>query len=152
MSGKKNIKIMVYLVLVFAALPFFAQTPEESWTRLAVSYSGNITALAVSPSYETDQTLCIGVKDSGLWKSTDRGVTWTQCPAVPSQFTVTGIALGTGYNHGGGDPCFAVTQESYFIRSVDDFQNYTNKWSFKVCFGSFCYYYQLRDKIGRAHV
>ncbi|HNQ78033.1 MAG TPA: IPT/TIG domain-containing protein [Acidobacteriota bacterium] len=132
MSGKKNIKIMVYLVLVFAALPFFAQTPEESWTRLAVSYSGNITALAVSPSYETDQTLYIGVKDSGLWKSTDRGVTWTQCPAVPCEYTVSGIGLGKDYCYGSGDPCFVVTEDTYYFRSDDDFQTYSYAYQFMI--------------------
>ena len=132
MSGKNIFKLSAFLVLVFAALPFFAQVPGEAWTRLAVSYSGNITALAVSPSYETDQTLFIGVKNGGLWRSSDRGETWSQCTAVPCDYTVTGIGLGKDYQYGTGDPCFVVTWDTWYYRSTDDFQGYTYAQQFLI--------------------
>lgn len=132
MSGKIVMKCVVFLVLLAAALPVLAQVPGEDWTRLAVSYSGNITALAVSPSYETDQTLFIGVKNGGLWRSSDRGETWSQCTAVPCDYTVTGIGLGKDYQYGTGDPCFVVTWDTWYYRSTDDFQGYTYAQQFLI--------------------
>ncbi len=130
MRRKTFVAVVVLLAAIAAVVPVFAQTPTEAWTRIAVSYSGNITALAVSPSYETDKTLYIGVSGGGLWKSNTRGETWLQCAAVPCDATVTGICLPGNYQHSMTLPAYAVTQEGSFYRSTDDFTSYTDTYAF----------------------
>lgn len=100
-----------------------AQVPGEGWVRIGISYSGDITALALSPNYEEDKTLYIGVRGNGIWMSNDRGEegSWNMCPAIPSNATVTGIALPKDYKYDNGIPCFAVTEQGFFYSSTDDF-------------------------------
>ncbi|NMB98743.1 MAG: hypothetical protein GYA35_00510, partial [Thermoanaerobaculaceae bacterium] len=129
MKARKMGKIIIVLSFLLFSIISFSQTADESWVRIGVAFSGDITALAVSPDYETDTTIFIGVSGDGLWMSNDRGDSWTQCTAVPCDATVTGIALPQDYNFSGGDPCFAVTNEGYFYRSVDDFAGFTDVFS-----------------------
>jgi len=115
-----------------------AQIPGEGWVRIGISYSGNITALAVSPNYEGDKTLFIGVQGNGLWKSYNRGDTWRACAAIPSTETVTGIALPKNYYYGMGLPCFVVTKEGHFYSSTDDFATVQYYFDFATTKGNPC--------------
>ncbi|MCX7830620.1 MAG: hypothetical protein N2445_06135, partial [Acidobacteria bacterium] len=133
MKIKKTKKIILFvLILLLFSIISFSQTANESWVRIGISFSGNITAVAVSPYYETDTTIFLGVSGGGLWISNDRGNSWTQCSAIPCDATVTGIALPQDYRYNFGSPCFAVTQEGDFYRSVDDFSGFTDIFSVDV--------------------
>jgi hypothetical protein len=121
--------MMVILGVLVFSIALGAQTSGEGWTRIGI-FSGDITALAVSPAYKDDTTLFIGVKGGGLWRSSDRGNIWHMCTGVPCDSTVTGIALPKDYAHGHGNPVFAVTEEGNFYRSDDDFANVTFSHTF----------------------
>lgn len=112
-------RVLAAAFLVVCALGLRAQVPGEGWERIGLAYSGNITALAVSPDYEADGTVFIGVRGAGLWRTVDRGVSWVQCTAVPPTYTVTGIALARNYTYGGSKSLWAVTSESFAYRSDD---------------------------------
>ena len=124
--------LLVILFFLFVTGNLFAQQPNEGWVRIGLSSytGGDITALAVSPNYDIDSTLFIGVRGQGLLYSTDRGKKWYPSPAVPCDATVTGIALPGDYQYNSGTPCFAVTEEGYFYRSDDDFQTITFLYQF----------------------
>jgi len=132
MARKIFLKSLLMGLLLLLSVQIFAQIPGEGWVRIGLSYSGNITALAISPNYETDATLFIGVSGNGLWCSTDRGSTWKMCAAVPSDATVTGIALPRDYRYGAGIPCFAVTQQGYFYSSTSDFATIQYSYLFQT--------------------
>jgi len=115
--GKVWAVCFLFAVVAGAA---WAQVPGEGWERIGLTYTGNITAVAVSPNYETDGTVFIGVRGSGLWASTDRGVTWVQRPVAPVTSTVAGIALARNYKWGLSRTLFAVTAEGHCYRSDND--------------------------------
>ena len=134
-KGEERMKRHLLLVIFFflsVTGNIFAQQPNENWVRIGVAFSGDITALAVSPSYENDTTIFLGISGGGLWISNDRGNTWEQKAAVPCNSTVTGIALPKNYQYNDGSPCFAVTNEGYFYRSVDDFNGVTDIYSVDI--------------------
>ena len=124
--------ILASLILGGARLR--AQTATEEWARIGMSFSGEITALAVSPNFENDKTLYIGVRSGGLWRSTEAGDpgTWCQCTSVPAGYTVNDIGLGRDYRFDSGYPCFAVTEEGFCYRSVDDFDTNTYVHAFTI--------------------
>jgi len=126
--------LTVLAALVWGGVRVVAQTATEEWARVGMSFSGEITALAVSPNFENDRTLYIGVRSGGLWRSTEAGEpgSWCQCPSVPAGYTVNDIGLGRDYRFNSGYPCFAVTKEGYCYRSVDDFNTNTYVHSFTI--------------------
>ena len=119
----KSVTLMLLLVAaaLISCVPAMAQIASESWTRIGLAYSGNITAIATSPSYDADETVYIGVSGKGLWVSNDRGLTWAKCPAIPGESTVVDIALAGDYHFGSSKAAFAVTREGHCYRSDSDF-------------------------------
>lgn len=121
MRGIKNLcRGWVVLFALAAGVAAFGQTPSESWQRIGL-LAGNITAVAVSPNYDADQTVYAGVAGAGLWRSTNRGQTWTQLASVPRWETVTAIATYATYGLGSGKPVYVGTFDGWVYASFDDF-------------------------------
>lgn len=120
-NGRRALGV-AFLLLAFA-IATFGQTPEEGWRRIGVGaiLPGNITAFAVSPSYNSDQTVYAGVAGNGLWRSTDRGNTWTHLSSVPNWETVTAIAPHGAYGLGSGKAVYVGTFDGWVYTSFDDF-------------------------------
>jgi len=111
---------IVCLLGLLAGASLWAQTPDESWSRIGL-LAGNIYAVAVSPDYDIDQTVYAGVVGAGLWRSTDRGVHWTHLSSVPNWETVTAIATHPTYSLGSGKPVYVGTFDGWVYASFDDF-------------------------------
>ncbi len=123
MSGRVVVKSFLVAILYLVSIQFAAQIIGEGWVRIGICYSGDITALAVSPDYESDKTVYVATASGGLWVSNDRGENWQLCEAIPCDEVVTSIALPKNYFYNTGKPSFAVTQNGHFFSSVDDFNS-----------------------------
>ena len=122
MRAKLLFVIAVIAVLLATKYTVRAQIPGESWTRLGL-LAGNVTAIGVSPAYNSDQTVYVGLSGSGLWRSSDRGSTWDHLDSVPNTATVTAIAFDPGYKYrsGNGQSVYVGTNAGYAYASTDDF-------------------------------
>lgn len=54
--------------------------------------------IELSPKFETDETILIGLRSHGVWKSTDAGQTWDRDWAGPTGF-VTALQISPDYNN-----------------------------------------------------
>ena len=134
---RNTLSALVCILLAFlVGSAIQAQVPGEGWTRIGVLYTGDITALAVSPNYETDTTIYLGVAGGGLLRSSDRGESWVQCDGIPCGFTVTGIALPPDYQYGQSKPAFLVTSEGNYYRSDNHFETVSDSHTFMNKVGS----------------
>ncbi|NMC00106.1 MAG: hypothetical protein GYA35_07480, partial [Thermoanaerobaculaceae bacterium] len=120
----RNIFVRVFCIFLFLfiSIQFFAQIPGEGWVRIGICYSGNITALAVSPNYDEDKTLFVGTIEGGIWISNDRGESWRVCEGFPCNEVATSIALPKNYEYNMGKEIFVVTQSGHFFSSTNEFQ------------------------------
>ncbi len=51
-----------------------------TWRRLTLGLGPHVfTSLAVSPSFDIDETLFLGTYDGGVYRSQDGGLSWVQC-------------------------------------------------------------------------
>ena len=88
-----------------------AQQPGELWERLGHTATGgavlpgHVTAIGVSPNYENDETVFIGLEAGGLWRGTRTTLSsglvafnWTQVTGIPTDATVTAIAFAPGFD------------------------------------------------------
>lgn len=124
-------KMNLFLLIgVFFSILFYSQIPKEEWVRIGKSYSGCVTAVAVSPSYDQDHTLFIGVEDVGLLISTNRGETWSMCPAISVGKTITQIALPKNYRFGTSSQIFVTTSDGCFYSSIDEFSTIQYSYRF----------------------
>ena len=119
-----KIKLVVgalFFFLFILALQNLAQVSNESWVRIGISFSGDLTALAVSPDYENDKTLFTATSGGGLWISNDRGNSWRLCESLPCDEVVTSIALPKNYSYNQGKDVFLVTKSGHFFSSNNEF-------------------------------
>lgn len=101
----------------------FSQIPGESWQRIGL-LGGNITAVAVSPNYDSDTTVFAAVAGAGLWRSNDRGVSWTHVEGVPNNANITALFTDPGYEFRNGRPIYAGTVMGLVYMSDSDFDGY----------------------------
>ncbi len=88
--------------------------------------------LAASPNYTTDGTLFVATT-TGVYRSTDRGATWTQIQAPPgTNWTPRGLLISPGYPD---DPTLFVAWQRYnpdearLYRTTDDGLSWSNVWT-----------------------
>ncbi len=114
--------VLVFLVVAVFAMAVSAQIPGEAWVRIGL-LAGNVTAVGVSPAYNSDTTLYAGLAGSGLWRSYDRGTTWAHLSSVPDTATITAIAFDPRYAKGASYPygVYVATNSGYVYASFDDF-------------------------------
>ena len=126
-----NLRLIVVLVFVALVVPacLFGQQPGEAWERIGLM-SANISAIGVSPGYNTDQTIFVGVREGGLWKgvrneSTYGKVTfsWSRVTVLPTSCTVTAIAFHPAFAIGQSNPMFVGTDEGMVYSSSDCFES-----------------------------
>lgn len=80
-------------LLMILSVQVVAQIPGEGWGRIGVNFSGDITALAISPNYNEDKTLFVATAEGELCISNDRGENWRICQGFPGDEVATSIAL-----------------------------------------------------------
>jgi len=122
MARKIFLKSLLMGLLLLLSVQIFAQIPGEGWVRIGICYSGEITALAVSPNYDNDKTLFLGTIEGGLLMSNDRGENWRVCEGFPCDEVATSIALPRNYEYNTGKQMFVVTQKGHFFSSINEFQ------------------------------
>ncbi len=87
----------------------------NSWARLVGPGMG-LNSVVVSPTYVMDRTLAVSAR-SGVWMSTDAGLTWeNRFPAVGADFVV-GVRFSPDYSH--DRTLWAYTWKGMSFRSVD---------------------------------
>ena len=145
MKGIKSLQ-RIFIVAAFglwATGAALAQLPGEGWTRLGL-LAGNVTAVGLSPAYASDTTIYVGLADSGLWRSTNRGATWRHIiwtestPNVPNSATVTAIAFDPSYHYGSGNgkPMYVGTQDGQVYGSTNDFASISYDHTFTDAAGT----------------
>ncbi len=76
----------------------------------------DVISIALSPDYETDQTLFAGTASSGIWKSTDGGANWIRANFITTlPENITGIAVDPINN----DIIYAASAFSGLYKSTD---------------------------------
>ncbi len=130
-SLRKLPLLLAVVILVLLHVSAAGQLPGESWVRVGL-LGGTVTALGVSPGYEPDTTLFAGLERAGLWRSTDRGATWSRMTSIPFDATVTAVAFDVNYGFGLGRPLYVAANvpavsgkqsavEGRLYTSIDDF-------------------------------
>ena len=87
----RTVRALLAAVLVLA-LAEVGQAGINEWTT-GGPYGGNVTAVAVSPNFVSDQTIYAGTSDSGTYKSTDGGTSWSAVGTYSPKF----IAISPSY-------------------------------------------------------
>ena len=77
--------------------------------------SGNVTGIELSAGFDTDNTVYAAVKDSGIYRSSDRGATWTR-PGFDGMDDLA--VIGVRVSPAASTEVFAWTKTKIF-RSVD---------------------------------
>jgi hypothetical protein len=93
-------KRILVLVCVFAfCLVLFGQpsvrAASGSWQPVSGPTGGSVAALAMSPNYAHDHTVFAGIRDRGVYRTTDRGESW-QASGLPGQ-VVYDLAISPAY-------------------------------------------------------
>ncbi len=106
-----RVKNVILTVMLF----FFSTFSFPQWERNA-QHKGNITAVAVSPSYDAvaNPTLFIAVEGKGVFKTTDKGANWTLFNNGLDSLNVTCLAFSPN-----GAVLFAGTKDQGVYRSLD---------------------------------
>jgi len=75
----------------------------------------NVTALAISPNYQNDQTLFVGLYAAGVYRSTDSGNNWNFLSGLGNQY-IQSLTISPGYAVDGtvfageeGDGCYLTS-------------------------------------------
>lgn len=127
--------VVIPIVVLNASLRLASQVPGEGWVRIGL-LQGDVTAIGVSPGYDADQTVFVGLAGSGLWRSTDRGQNWTHLSSIPNAATVTAIAFDPRHSGSNGYPIYAGTLDGTAYGSFDNFATvgslYINQFSAPV--------------------
>ena len=76
-----------------------------------------VQAMAISPNYVSDQTLFIGTKFHGVWKTTDGGSSWTDVNSGLSILDVRSLAISP--NYATDKTLFAGTADGGIFRTLD---------------------------------
>ncbi len=106
---KKGILFTVLVCLLVTSISFC------QWSRNA-EHKGNITAVAVSPNYNSDNTLFIAVEGKGVLKSVNRGISWTAINSGLTTLDVTSLAVSW---NGSGFDIYAGTKDEGIFASME---------------------------------
>jgi len=82
-----------------------------------------VQAMAISPDYASDQTLFIGTKFDGVWKTTDGGSSWVK---ASSGLTISNVhSLAISPNYAADETLFAGTSDGGIFKMTDEGDNWT---------------------------
>ena len=82
-----------------------------------------VQAMAISPNYASDQTLFIGTKFHGVWKTTDGGSSWVE---VNSGLTISNVhSLAISPNYEADETLFAGTADGGIFSTTNKGDNWT---------------------------
>ena len=97
---------------------YFSRDRAESWKRLVtLENSGAIQAVAISPSYETDQTVWVGTEQEGIFQTVDGGVSFAKINNGIWEGAIMSLAISPNYQT--DSTIFASTWHEGVFRSND---------------------------------
>jgi photosystem II stability/assembly factor-like uncharacterized protein len=96
---------------------FRSQDGGGSWDDLGHGQGHVVLALALSPSYSSDGVLFAGTMNEGIFKSMDRGETWTAVNTGLGDLVIEAIGISPGYET--DQTVFAATKSGGLFRSTD---------------------------------
>ncbi len=100
-TRRTNAALLVGAALILAALfPAHAFAGLNQWTTNGPE-GGFLHTIAVSPDFATDNTIFVGAGVSGVWKSTNRGTTWTPTAALTNHY-IYSVAVSPNFGSGTG--------------------------------------------------
>lgn len=77
---------------------FHSKNGGRAWRETAFPIeAAPVLCLALSPEFDRDGVLFAGTESAGLYRSADRGLTWTPIGPHPAQGTVNAILLDGGF-------------------------------------------------------
>jgi parallel beta-helix repeat protein len=77
-----------------------------------------VQAMAISPDYANDQTLFVGARFDGVWKTTDGGGSWVEVNSGLAISDVQSLAISPDYANDG--TVFAGTTEGGIFKTTDE--------------------------------
>ena len=106
-------KLIIGLALLSGTLyPLHAQTPGEDWSRIAL-LGTNTLSIGISPKYDADGTVFAGTNGSGLWRSYNQGVNWSQATSSGNASFLTSsiAAIAVSPDYSNDKSLFALTAD-----------------------------------------
>ena len=97
---------------------YFSGDRGESWKQLVtLNNSGAIQAVAISPNYQSDQTVWVGTEKEGIWETVDGGVSFAPVNNGIGDRLIMSLAISPNYE--ADSTILASTWHEGVFRSTD---------------------------------
>jgi photosystem II stability/assembly factor-like uncharacterized protein len=106
---------LAFIALLLPMLGFASLACSPPNSPDGLSENPGLTAITISPDFANDGTLLIGTESNGVFKSTDKGGSWSQSDNSSIESTVYDIAISPSFDDDG--IVYAATERGIFASS-----------------------------------